>query len=219
MTEVDEFKFTDSEIISIYLEELFWLASSIKANTERIFEKSQIPEKGYIIQVDREIHSLIKSVIDEAAQFKNFLRPRGKMSNESEEEYRFRLERGKVLSSLFSSVDLNEILRDDVRNSMEHFDERLDKLSFTVRKNMRKKDQLIAYNMVFSDKAVINPFPNPVRIYIAKERKFYIFGLTLDIGKIHEESEKILEILNKDPRRRKITEPGGLLLPIKKRIV
>jgi hypothetical protein len=208
--------FPESEIVSLYLEEIYWLSSSIKSKTEMIFEKTKVPEKGYVIQVDIEIHSLIKAVIDESAQLKRMLEPRKTLNGETEDQREFREQRGQSLSNLFRSIDISEIMKDDVRNAMEHFDERLDKLSFSVRKNRRKKPQRIAYNMVFSDKKVMSPFPNPVRIYISNERKLYIFGLTLDLGKIHEESSKMLEILKKEPRRKDIKEPGGLLLPINK---
>lgn len=218
MPDLRDLAFKDSDLIDVYLEELYWLSSSIKNNTEKIFQMAKVPEKGYLIQVDPEIHSLIKSVIDESTQVKNLLKPRAHIGDESDDEYRYRKERGEQLSGLFRDIDLTEILRDDVRNSMEHFDERLDKLSFTVRKNIRKKDQFIAYNMVFSEKTVMTPFPNPIRIYVSKEKSFYIFGLKLDIWKIHEESKRILEVLNTDPRRKKISEPGGMLLPIKARI-
>ena len=208
--------FSDSDIISLYLEELYWLTSSIKTNTEKIFQDAKVPEKGYVIQVNPEIHSLIKSVIDEAAQLKNMLMPRERIGGESEEERRFRKERGALLTSLFNSIDVYEILRDDVRNAMEHFDERLDRLSFTVRKNKWKKDQFIAYNLVISDRTVYSKFPNPIRIYVSTEKKFYLFGLVLDLGKIRDESGKMLEILNKDPRKNKNLDPDGLLLRIPK---
>ncbi|PYB68365.1 hypothetical protein DMB44_04825 [Thermoplasma sp. Kam2015] len=192
------------------------MASSIRINAEKIFEKAKVPEKEHVIQVDMEIHSLIKVVIDEVTQLKNMLQPRKAISGEDENQRKFRDQRGQSLSDIFRSIDISEIMKNDVRNAMEQFDERLDRLSFSVRKNICKRSQRIAFNMVFSDNEAMSPFPNPVRIYISNERKIYVFGLTLDLGKIHEESSKILEILKEDPRRKTIREPGGILLLIEK---
>ena len=111
MNKEPEFWFSDSEIISLYLEELYWLSVSI--NT--------------------------KTVIDEETQVKQILKPRKNFPNETKEEKNFRIERGEFFPNILTSIKLSEIVLDDVRNALKHFGDRLDRLRFSVGKNAGKR--------------------------------------------------------------------------------
>jgi len=100
---------------------------------------------------------------------------------------------GIFLYKLFNGLGIKEIIRDEVRNAMENFDERLDKFSLSVWKKLNKKSQTIAYNIVISHKNAFDTFPNNIRIHISSERKFYLFVLTMDIDRIHDEASKSLK--------------------------
>ncbi len=127
----------------------------IKSKCERLFEITKVPEKGFSIQIDPESHSLIKSIVDDSAEVANLIQPRGKRKDESVEKYLFRKHRGEYLSNIFKNAMISEMLDHKLRDSIEHFDERLDRLTHDVSEKAVKKPQTLAHNMVISDKAAM----------------------------------------------------------------
>ena len=200
----------------IYVNELFWLLTAIKSNCERLFEIAKVPETGFIIQVDIEAHSLIKLIITNSSHVANLIDPRTKKKDENEERYQFRKERGEFLKKIFNVIVIEEILQRELRDSIEHFDERLDNLVHSVSKKARKKDQSLAHNMVFSKKAVLQPFPIPVRVYVSAEKIFYNMNWRLDIGKIYTECVSMLDAVQNLEKIKKIKEPGGMIVIVPK---
>ncbi len=200
----------------IYVNELFWLLTAIKKNCETLFEKAKIPETGYIIQVDLEVHSLIKSIVNDSSHVANLIDPREKRKVETVEHYTFRKERGEHLKEIFNGVSVEKILNRELRDSIEHFDERLDNLVHSVSNKVEKKQQNLAHNMVFSDKEVITPFPIPIRVYISSEKVFYNMNWRFDIGKIYAECISMLDVIQNLESIKKAKEPGGLLIIIPK---
>jgi hypothetical protein len=148
----------------IFVNELFWVLSAIKSNCEKLFEIVKVPETRYIIQVNLEVHSLIKSIVNDSSHLANLIDPSTKKKDESEEHYKFWKERGEYLRKIFDGIVVEEILQKKLRNSIEHFDEKLDNLVHLVSKKTKIKNQSLAHNMVFSEKAVLQPFPIPVRV-------------------------------------------------------
>lgn len=203
-------------MIDVYISELFWLLTSIKSKCERLFEITKVPEKGYAIHVDLESGSLVKSIVDDSAEVANLIQPRKRRKDEPMERYLFRKHRGEYLSNLFKNVTTSEILDRKVRDSIEHFDERVDRLTYDISDKAVKKPQALAYNMVISDKAAIpiRPFPLPIRIYVSSERKMYNMLWQLDIGKIYTECTSMIEILKNTENLKKQKEPGSLILLI-----
>jgi hypothetical protein len=148
----------------IFVNELFWVLSAIKSNCEKLFEIVKVPETRYIIQMNLEVHSLIKSIVNDSSHLANLIDPSTKKKDESEEHYKFWKERGEYLRKIFDGIVVEEILQKKLRNSIEHFDEKLDNLVHLVSKKTKIKNQSLAHNMVFSEKAVLQPFPIPVRV-------------------------------------------------------
>lgn len=206
-------------IEGIYVNELFWLLSNIKSKCEELFQKTKVPETGYVIQVDMEIHSLIKSIVSDASQVAYLIEPRQARKNEPEHSSIFRKKRGEYLKNLFKKIEIKEITDRKLRDSIEHFDERLDNLVYTVSKRARTKGQILAHNMVFSEKSAFKPFPLPIRVYVSTEKKFYNINWCFDIGKVYNECTLMLNAINVLDRIKKLNEPGGLLVFIPKMII
>ena len=203
-------------MIDVYINELFWLLTSIKSKCERLFEITKVPEKGSTIQIGLESNSLIKSIVDDSAEVANLIQPRKKGKHEPLERYLFRKHRGEYLLNIFKNVTISEILDHKLRDSIEHFDERLDRLTHDISDKAVKKRQSLVYNMAISDKAAIpvQPFPLPVRIYISSERKIYNMMWQLDIGKIYTECTSMIEVFKDIKNLKKTKEPGSLILLI-----
>ena len=79
-----------------------------------------------------EVHSLIKSIVNDSSQVANLIDPREKRKEETVEHYTFRKERGERIREIFSDIPIEKILNRELRDSIEHFDERLDNLVHRV---------------------------------------------------------------------------------------
>lgn len=205
-----------SNMQGIYVNELYWLLTAIRKNCEGLFEKAKIPEKGYVIQVDMEVHSLIKSIVSDSSQVANLIDPRKKRKDETLEHYTFRKRRGEHLMKIFNGIPIEIILNRELRNSMEHFDERLDNLVHKISNEGTKKQQNLAHNIVFSHRNVILPFPIPIRVYVSSEKIFYNMKWRFDIGNIYEECISMLNAVKSLESIKELKEPGGLLVIIPK---
>ena len=201
-----------SKITPLFLHELFTLALAIKRNCEMLFNEAKIPEKGYVIQVDASIQSRLKAILDDAAQINNVLWPSPRRNNESEQMSRYRVVRGKLLRDMTGDIQMTEIKNHQVRDSLEHLDERLDRLSYELMVKGRKQGKALAFNIIVSTKSAFKPFPYPVKVYVSSERVFYNMQWRSDIGKIYTETCLILDKLKTIPGIKNADEPGGILL-------
>ncbi|MGF1807892.1 hypothetical protein L4C31_21895, partial [Aliivibrio sifiae] len=130
-----EVNFDNGKLSTLYYHELWWLASSIVKKSEKLFEETSVPESGYLIQVNPELHSLIASILSDAANIKKLVvTPSNKLNGESGAQARLRKERAQRLKDAISGVGLKEILNHKVRNTLEHFDEYLDEVNLKLTK-------------------------------------------------------------------------------------
>lgn len=134
--------------------------------------------------------------------------------------YGTRVERGRHLESLVNMSAIDHLLNLKARNSIEHFDERIDKLAL---KNYKKqiRNSIVLYNMTISSKEVINAVltdktkhlkPYYLKVYVIDERTAYIDNKSLNLAKIKEEAvhleKEVSELLGED-------SPGGSMIIIK----
>lgn len=202
-------KVENTKLYQLYFSELFWLASGIVKNCEYVFMKAPLPKnEGHFMQVSPEIHERIVSVLMTAANIKKFLEKPKKQKNRFS---KFKNQRASILCSALKGIKLNEILNNKVRNSLEHFDQYLDKANIKLN-DVSPTEPMAAYNMIFSDWGVTTPRVYPVRLYIANERKFYNLEGSADIGKIYEEAQDIICCLRKINIIPEDDSPCGLMV-------
>lgn len=205
--------FDSGKLSTLYVHELWWLSSSLIRKAEHLFEEAKIPESGYLLQVSPELHSVIASILADAANIKKMLvTPSAKMNGESGGQSRLRKERAKRLKDLISDIELKEILNHKVRNTLEHFDEYLDEANVKLSKSKTPPSPMAAYNMILSHWEVTNPPVYPVRVYISSERMFYNLKWKVNIGLLYEEAMAIIGELKKAPELDREEGPGGLML-------
>lgn len=212
MSQSSDLKPEETKLFSLYVHELWWLANGIREKTGRIFSKAKVPEQGYAIQVDPQLHSLIASALSDAANLKKLLvTPTARLNGESGRQYRLRRGRAAVLNKMLEGLQLNELLNAKVRNTLEHFDEYLDEANLSISEAKNPPSPMAAYNMVLSSWDVFDPRVYPIRLYISSERKFYNMKWSVDLDAMHKEASLVAERL-KNSIGAAEEGPGGLML-------
>ncbi len=202
-----------SKFVHVYIHELWRLASEIVSKAEFVFNESRIPDSGYMIQVSPEIHSNIIYILINSANIKKLLYTSPhKRKDESKKQFEYRINRSKDLQKLFAEIDISEIKNSKVRNSLEHFDEKLDDINIKFSGSKQDIFPAAAYNMTFSEWKVINPRVMPIRLYISSEKRFYNFNHCIDIGKLHAEASSIISRLKELKLLEQSEKPGGMIL-------
>lgn len=213
MTKPADIKFEETKLFSLYFHELRWLAHSIQTKAEKLFEEAKIPDEGYVIQVNPELHSLIASILSDAANLRKLVvTPHTRLSGETGRQFRLRKARAAALHEVIKGIQLVELLNSKVRNTLEHFDEYLDEANIAVSEAKTPPSPMAAYNMVLSSWDVFMPPVYPVRLYISSERKFYNMKWAVDIDAIHKEASAIVERLAHSDVFGKKESPGGLMM-------
>jgi len=209
----DEITFDNAKLSTLYFHELWWLASSLIKKSEKLFEETKVPDRGYLIQVNPELHSIIASILSDAANIKKFLvTPSGKNRGESGAQFRLRKERAKKLKEALGKLELKEVLNHKVRNTLEHFDEYLDEANLKISQAKSPPSPMAAYNMILSHWEAFDPRVYPVRLYISSEKTFYNMKWSVNVGTLNTEAKAIVSELEKIPSLVQKDGPGGLML-------
>jgi len=205
----------DTRLYSLYTYEIWWLAHSIKEKTDRLFSETTLPESGYLIQVKPELHTLIASILSDAAAIKRYMHtPSSKAKDESGRQFRLRKSRSSMLNELVSGLGISEILDSKVRNTLEHFDEYLDESNIELTESSDPNLVMAAYNMILSHWEAVSPRVYPIRLDVSVERKFYNMKWSVDLGKMNVEAGAIIERI----RQREgysMEEPAALMLRLR----
>ena len=167
------------------------------------------------MQVDPELHSLIASMLSDAANLKKLIVTPGNRSNgESGSQFRLRKARAAALRKAIEGISVTEMFNAKVRNTLEHFDEYLDEVNISLKNTKKAPSPVAAYNIVISHWEVTNPRVYPIRLYVASERKFYNMKWNVDIGSIYQEATAVAERLALHLKASTLDQPGGLLLSL-----
>jgi len=201
-------------LFTVYFHELGFLAEEIRKNCEAIFAATSVPAgPPYTIVVSDDVHAKINAALSAAVRIRNLLgtgRPRG--PNESQRAYKVRLERCATLRQAVEGIQLEEMLRSAVRNSVEHFDGYLDKEIGRL-SHQRATTWAAAFNMTFSHWEAMTPRPRPIRLYVSSNRRFYNFDASVSLDLLYEEACALRERLV-ERGLFPADGAGGLLIPL-----
>jgi hypothetical protein len=185
-----------AKLKEIYFHELGFQCTAVQGNCERVFQYPPPPpgERNFVIE-PATLHVAIGGALGAAANVKKLLddkRPRNKKT-ESAGAFDLRKARAQMLTAELNGIPLDEILKVSVRNSLEHFDEYLDK------ENIRLNGQLVPcvtlYNVGVShlDDVIFDEGPTlHIRTYETSTRRFFNLGRSINLGKVHDEAVAIL---------------------------
>ncbi|MFM1691779.1 hypothetical protein [Aeromonas salmonicida] len=210
-----DLKFEETKLLQIYFHELLWLAIGIKKKAERLFSEATVPDTGYLMQVNADLHSLIASLLSDATNLKKLVvTPDTRLKGESGPRFRLRKARASELKKVIAGIELTEMLNAKIRNSLEHFDEYLDEANLSISTAKSPPSKIALYNILLSHWEATNPRAYPIRVYVSSERKFYNMKWSVDIGKIHKESTAIAERLSAYLGSADPEGLGGMIIPL-----
>jgi hypothetical protein len=176
-----------SPLSNVYISELYWLAKQVEEDTTRIFDDAAPPPQpgqGYI-RVDHALHGRILTVLLAAARIRALLRPRDMKDSRVQRE--MLAHRTAALGQVLDGIDLAPVLDSVARNSIEHFDEYMDKVAIQSYQGVISRPTLFAVDMALSTRSSLAQFnvggerPTTyfIRAYIADERVFSNCGREL----------------------------------------
>lgn len=182
-----------TKLAKLYFHELWWLSNAILKKCDQIFNSVDDPDAGYSMQHNPDIHSVIASLLSDAANIRKLILTADvKLKGENGERFKLRKQRVKEIADFVMSLGVKELLNHKVRNTLEHFDEYLDEANQNL-SNQPFQGRLAAYNLIMSHWDVVAPEAYPIRLYISSEKKFYNMKWSVDIGLIHSEVRRIID--------------------------
>lgn len=185
--------FLNSSFFHVYFQELWGLAESISKKCSDVFSDCPVPTDGGYIKVDPALHSTIASLLAEAANLKKMLAiPEKAGFKETSEQFAFRTERTTLLNEALQFPPLVEVSRVETRNSVEHFDQYLDRASLSLKRSESTESGMALYNMVLSSWSVFDKKSFPLKVYVADERKYFNLELVADLNALHEECTDLI---------------------------
>lgn len=212
---------------SLYNIEIVHHAYYIIKWCEEIFDGySQSDNESFYFSAGH-IHNKIYTILTSAANISKMIKPNIKRKKingrlESKKFQERRIERKDFYDILFDGIKITEIHKKQVRNTIEHFDEKLDKLSvnsFPYDVNNRTAG---LYNFSISNLEMFKPFTKehggaaeelyPIKCYIADEKVFYNFGQKIDLQKIYDEANNIYNFLLENCFEEDYQVGGALLM-------
>lgn len=158
---------------------------------------------------------MINSIIVNNSNLRKIFVPKQfKDDKESNLLFKIRIQRGEKLRKIFDFDQFKAIDTSTVRNAIEHFDERIDRLCKNALNNNESimKYPAIAYNITLSTRSIFVPSPYFLRCYIVDEKLAYIDNKAFNLGDLYTEI-KVLRNIAFELLGTK--ESGGIIISLK----
>jgi hypothetical protein len=199
---------SDGNLMPLFGDEVYRLARAVQTAASRAFDAcpEPPPDGSNLLTVKPEIHADLAAAIGHAALLKKLLWPRPeKPTNWSHELWRFHNQRAELLQEPFDGMGLKALKDVSVRNTLEHFDEYLDREVIRVAKGRIGAEQVhIITDAVLSSRRLWDTFATPrgaatvmLRVFISDERVLLNARREVDIGAIHDECVAIEQRLDR----------------------
>lgn len=186
-----------SQMAHAYVFELYRLAVDAASGCNRVFDAAPPPQDdSSYLKVDHEISGEIYRVLNCAARLSSLISPRPKRRNQSSAQFAVQQARIVWLRGLLGEIELRETLRTRVRNSLEHYDEYLDKTALRFSREKIDGRIILPLDMTLGRENTL-PLDSgdtlfPLRVYLAKERTFVNCGEYIDLNQIAIETGSIV---------------------------
>lgn len=227
-------KIENSAFLPFYTNELWAISRSIVSlgnqlyNTD-LYQKYAADNNIRALSSTSETHEIISSILSYTSRLDKLLRASNQRVDENDDAYNFRKERCAFLRKTFLPKKKNffEIFKSNIRNGIEHFDERVDLMCYKI----ISKDELINTKTLLCNLTATNTncFENwdyvlPLKVFIINTGEYFmadqnfekqsilIYDILNEVEGIEKKCNKWSEIRN-DANGRVIENPGGLLKP------
>lgn len=192
-----------SPMAGVYLVELFELAAQVVAavDTAMPLVPTPDPEHEFIV-VNHEIHRKLLGALAAAARIRALFAERGSNSKQTPLEHKVSVRRAAWLrQEVLADIDLGVLEDAQVRNTIEHFDEYIDRAALQAFGGEIPLPALIPVDMALSARNVLNQFAvhghEPtiywVRVYVSGEHRFINCGHEIDIDALRSVAAAIKE--------------------------
>lgn len=173
---------------SVYLYEMYWLAVEVVEGCEATFNAVAPPvdQGDSFITVDHSIHRQLHNVLGAAARLRALLLPREKNPKQTSGEARVQRIRARWLQEeMLGGIALEPVLDADVRHSIEHFDEYVDRVALRARAGELELPILVPIDvcLTYRDQMKVltldgRPAPTYlIRCYVVSERRYINCGV------------------------------------------
>lgn len=185
----------------VYFHELFFQTTVIVGACEQLFAETPSTNESEetVWNISPASHGRIGLILSAAANVKKLLSGDELAKKDSNDGLALlRRARTAMLWEALAGLTVTEILNSRVRNSLEHFDDRLDTENLKLQ-TKQTAPVVYAFNVSMPARDSLGPEPFPLRLYLSTTRKFLNFADEIDIGKIYAEAKAI---------RRRLVEKG-----------
>lgn len=193
--------------LTIYRNEIWSITNNILQLRDKLLQNEAYIRclesiENEILDPASDPHEIIYGILNCSSRLHKLFVVASKRDGEGDMQYNFRLERGELLRKYFLGKNKGEreIFKVAVRNSIEHFDERVDTLMNSLIDELEPKIEkmLILYNMTITSKQLFDPWELllPIKVFVVDSLEYYMIDQkmdkqVIDLGKIFREIEKI----------------------------
>jgi hypothetical protein len=194
-----------SPLAMVYLRELYLLSVEIVEEIDGAL--ALLPEESSIsvgtLTVNHDIHRRLVRALGAAGRIRALCLERGQGSKQTALEHKVSIRRAVWLTGVLEGIDLVPFQEAQVRNTLEHFDEYLDKASVDAQSGAIQMPVIIPVDISLSHRRLLEQFQiggqRPscyfVRAYIGNEGIFVNCGHEVNIVQLRKSSVEVRDRL------------------------
>jgi hypothetical protein len=195
--------------MALYVYELHWLASEVVRRADALFGRVPPPGEGNV-EIDSSLHAEVYALLADAAKIRSLITERPRRRGQSMGEHDFLVRRAQALSERLAGLNLDTVRSVEARNSVEHFDERIDQTALRAREGTIEPPVHILVDLVVWSRGDLQlqfagivslfqrPQNYPFRVYVASERRFLNADAEIDLGALRDECAAVRDRLAAD---------------------
>lgn len=151
----------DQKLFGNYIQELYALSNEIIRLYESVIPKLEDEYKDLddgknFMRIDYTSFLTFSSIFVHCGNIRKLLVPSNRMKGESKYVYEYRVKRTENFKKIISLSNIKEITNSKIRNTIEHYDEKLDKINIDIeREKLQKQYDAVISNMILSSNRVI----------------------------------------------------------------
>lgn len=194
----------DSPLARVYLVEAYRLATDLAIGIDAALAllPAPVPGSGFIT-VNHEVHRNLLQALGAASRLRGLCLDRGKSAKQSPLEHKVHLRRAGWLREILSGIDLEPLRDTQVRHTLEHFDEYVDRAALQASSGTISMPALLPIDMALSTRDLLKqlavggeaPTMYFVRVYISDEFRFINCGHEVDVRALRRSAAQISDRL------------------------